>query len=167
MEERRWYEEFKRVTKEHTYSGGSFVVYKGFKVTKGLDGFYDIWDCRRSEYDLDIMPQHRAMFNTVGVILGVSTISYLKNKLIVDEIVDEIAVLYDKRTMAKNNLAVYNGSEISTDAFIEYVRINKKRGRLANKNIDILTNELFLVKERIKDYEVKYMQEVCTKISRD
>ena len=162
MEERRWYEEFKKVSKEHTYSGGSFIVYKGFKATKSLEGFYDIWDCRRSEYDLDILPQHRVMFSTVGVILGVSTISYLKNKLMVGEIVDEIAVLYDKRTIAKNNLDKYNLSmydspEILIDAFIEHVRINKKRERLANKNIDILTNELFLVKERIKDYEVRYM----------
>lgn len=138
-----WYNEAVKVTREFKILGMNFIIYKGFKISKKNDGEYILQDVRYEEEYTDVSLEEFALMQKKGFIKAVDEINHSLNLQRIKEYTKKIEFLYAKRKKAK--------LEMQKD-----VRLNKKRIKLANKNIDILVDQMFLFESRIEQFNIKY-----------
>ena len=141
-----WYKEALNVTKEFKVKGISFIIYKGFKIAKYDSGFYLLQDVREDDFYSEVIDSEYKMIVEKGFVKAVDEINHKLNIKRVRDYTKQVEFLYFKRKKAKVNLK-------------KDIRLNKKRIKLANKNIDILVDQMFLFKTRINQFNNKYKLE--------
>lgn len=138
-----WYNEAIKVTREFKVLDIRFIIYKGFKISKKNDDEYILQDVRYEEHYTTVSVKEFALMQKKGFVRAVDEVNHLLNLQRVKEYTKKIEFLYAKRKKAK--------TEMRKD-----VRLNKKRIKLANKNIDILVDQMFLFQSRIEQFNNKY-----------
>jgi hypothetical protein len=96
---KNWYEEAIKVTLEHETRDSSFIIYKGFKITKTGDD-YQIEYTRSSDFYTSVSDKNLELFKNKGFIKGASFLGYNRDKKRVSYYLGEIAELYEKRAEA-------------------------------------------------------------------
>lgn len=140
---RKWFEEASSVCNIQKDVNGDFIIYKGFKITKGELESYKIEDVRHSEFYSAISLSDYGTFIIKGFIAGADFLSNDRNIKRVVSYKSEIKTLETKRRLAKK--------EIKLD-----VRLNKKRIRLAEDRILELRDLIVITETRIKQFNSKY-----------
>ena len=140
---KRWYEEVAQVTKIHETISEEFVVYKGFKLSKLLDGSYIIKDTRFSNMYSNVSDNVMKQFEKLGIIKGIDTIGFERDKRRVESYKRRTGRLYDKRIKFKKELP-------------KNKRLNEKRIRNINKRISDFVDLIFYYDTRVKQYNSKY-----------
>lgn len=138
-----WYKEAVKVTREFKLLDMSFIIYKGFKISKAVNGEYLLQDVRYDENYSEVSLREFSLMQKKGFVKAVDEINHKLNLQRVKEYTKKIEFLYAKRKKAR--------AEMKKD-----VRLNKKRIKLANKNIDILVDQMFLFETRIEQFNNKY-----------
>ena len=138
-----WYGDALNFTNEHTFRGGTFIMYKGFKITKeDKEGTYEIVLTRESEFYQSISKRHLRVLNRHGFIKGCDRISLAYHT---DEIVrlkKYVVEMYGKRGTAKRLMS-------------QDVRLNTKRVKLLNNNISIALDQVFMHQSKISQLKRK------------
>lgn len=134
-----------KVSKEFKTVESSFIIYKGFKIEREGTS-YTLLDTRLNENYSNVVPFELDLMKEIGFIEACDTLSQQRSIKMVSKLTKQIEYLYSKRKKAKKN--------IDKDR-----RLNLKRIRLANKNIDILADQIFLFKSRINQFNNKYKNE--------
>lgn len=134
------FEEVKNVGKYLTLGDCSFVIYKGFKVTKFDNGSYKLEDTRRSDFYSDLLPQDVEAIIDLGYIKGIDYIYYKNNLRRLKDSERRIENLYNKKIELKNN------TKIDKQAYDKNLAIYNKN---INENIDLM----FLCKSRVGQYK--------------
>lgn len=138
-----WYEEALKVTKEFKVNEITFIIYKGFKITKFSKEKFLLEDVRHDDFYTPLSKEDLTGIEQKGFVKAVDEIRYYLDKGRLDSCTKRIEYLYKKRKKAKKDMS-------------KDVRLNRKRIRLANKNIDILVDRIFLYQTRIEQFEHKY-----------
>lgn len=138
-----WYRESVKVAREFKVLGVSFIIYKGFKISKLGGGEYLLQDTRYEDEYSEVSLEDFSLMQKKGFVRAVDEINHKLNLQRIGEYTKKIEALYAKRKKAK--------ADMKKD-----VRLNKKRIRLANKNIDILVDQMFLFESRIEQFNNKY-----------
>jgi hypothetical protein len=138
-----WFKEASNVSTIYEFNKEDAIIYKGFKLSSYLDGTYQIKDARFEDNYSDVKPVELLEIRSKGFIKGVDDISHRLTKQRLASYKKRVESFYSKRKKAKR--------EMSKD-----VRLNKKRIRNINKNIDILVDEMFLCHSRINQFNNKY-----------
>lgn len=119
-----------------------FIIYKGFKILKDGDR-YTMQDVRFSNMYSVVKPENYRLFIEKGFIEGADMICFKRNKRRIISYKKRAELLYDKRRRFKK--------ELNKDR-----RLNEKRIRNINRNIDYQVDNLFLYKTRINQHKIKY-----------
>jgi len=91
-----WYQEAKKRTLVHTEADKTFVIYKGFKITKSEDS-YSILYTRSSDFYTEISDAQRRIFIKEGFVEGARRLSHIRNKRRVKYYQDKMKRLYTKK----------------------------------------------------------------------
>lgn len=138
-----WYEEAIKVTRVFSIPSESFIIYKGFKITKTEENEYFIKDVRFTNMYSNVNDITVSHFKKFGFVKGVDIISFKRDTKRIDTYKKRTVTLYDKRKKAKK--------EISKDR-----RLNEKRIRNIDKKIDEYVDLIFYYQTRINQYNIKY-----------
>lgn len=84
------------------YSGSTFIIYKGFKITS-VDGCFKIEDTRKSDFYTDVTKFDLKFFNKHGFIKSCDLLSEKRNKLRTEKYTKVLEKLYaDKQALIKS-----------------------------------------------------------------
>ena len=142
--EQIWFEEASKVLEVFDFKREQAIIYKGFKLSKYLDGTYSLKDGRTDDEDyVGLSPDDLNKLEGKDFILGVDQISH---KLTLEKIGlcrKRAERFYSKRKKANRDMQ-------------KDVRLNEKRIRNININIDILVDQIFLYQSRVNQFNKKY-----------
>jgi hypothetical protein len=142
--EQIWFEGASKVLEVFDFKREQAIIYKGFKLSKYLDGTFSIKDGRTDDEDyVGVNKEDLNKLEGKDFILGIDQISH---KLTLEKIRDctkKAEKFYSKRRKANR--------EMQKD-----VRLNQKRIRNININIDILVDQIFLYQSRVNQFNNKY-----------
>jgi len=140
-----WFEEASSELRVFTFEEEEAIFHSGFKISRGRKdpNLYKLRDARFSDDYSFVRPKEIKEIRLKGFIKGVDDISNRLTLKRTEEYKKRVSILYAKRKRANR--------EMSKD-----IRLNKKRIRNANKNIDILVDQIFLFQAKTTQYNNKY-----------
>lgn len=138
-----WFEEASKVLRVFDFKREQAIIHKGFKLSQYPDGTYKIKDARFEDDYSEVKPSELSEIREKGFIRGVDEISHRLTIKRLNAYTKRVETFYAKRKKAQR--------EMQKD-----VRLNKKRIRNINKNIDILIDQIFLCRTRISQFNNKY-----------
>lgn len=139
-----WFEEASELTQVFSVLDYEFIIYKGFKITKNLEGEYSIQDTRFSNMYTPVNSICYKIFKEIGFIKGSDRISFERDVKRIETYKKRTGLLYDRRRKFKNQLP--NNKEL-----------NYKRIRNINKRIQDYVDLIFFYQTRIKQFNFKYI----------
>jgi len=119
-----------------------FIIYKGFKIIRQYDTYY-IKDVRFNNMYSEVSKKCYSEFVSKGFIKGADNICFRRNR-------DRI-LYYKKRAEMLYNKRIKFSKELDSNR-----RLNEKRIRNLNKNIEESIDHMFLYKTRVNQYKTKY-----------
>jgi hypothetical protein len=123
-----------------SYSDGTSLIYKGFRLFKKLDDTYTIQDVRGSEFYSPVKKEDLALLESLGFIKGCDIIMLNRDKLRVETYTRKIEKLSRlKREHTKNK--------------------DVKKVKICNKNMNDYIDLLFFYKTRLTQLKNKYHEE--------
>ena len=138
-----WYKEaLDRGLKVFKFGNLKCIFYKGFKITKSLDDIF-IQDIRKSNMYNDLSKSDFKLMKKKGFIRGADDSCYFRDLRRIKSYTAKVERMYEKRKKFKKQ-------------FNKNPRLNEKRIRNLNRNIDVLVDQLFVFQVRVKQYEEKY-----------
>lgn len=142
---KEWFDEVGRNNvKIHHSKESEFVIYKGFKLSKSIDGF-TIQDVRRSDFYDDVKIKEHNILCKLGFIRGADLIVHRRNVKRVSVYTRLLEKTYSDRKLFSSKLR-----PLKTREFY------KKKIRNCQDNIKKYIDLLFLYKSRVEQYNLKY-----------
>jgi len=142
-EVKQWFIEVSRVAQVHNFKHQDAIFYKGFKLSDDRKGSFELYDVRKSDDYTRVKPKDLKKIRSMGFILAVDEISY---RLTIERF----------KTYRKKAELLYAKKKRANKDMKKDVRLNKKRIRNADKNIDVLVDQILLCQSRINQHESKY-----------
>jgi hypothetical protein len=138
----KWFKEVEGVTPIHETKGGTFIIYKGFKISF-IEGVYHMYDVRFSNLYTSVVQKDLNLFSKHGFIKGADIINYNRNSKRVLSYKKRTEILYDKRAKFKKEMP-------------KNPKLNQKRIKNINIRIRDYVDQMFLYQNRIQDFNNKY-----------
>lgn len=138
-----WYEEAIKDHKVFNTVKESFVIYRGFRISKDIDNQFEIKDVRLDDNYTNITRSSHSQLRSRGFTEGCDYVSVGRARIGVAKLRNTIERMYAKRKKFK--------SLIRKDK-----RLNEKRIKNINKNVGILVDQIFLYNTRINQFNLKY-----------
>lgn len=139
----RWFDEASNVLRVHNFKDGSAIFYKGFKLSCDSKNNFKILDIRFSDDYQEVKPKELEEIRGQGFIRGVDEINQRLSQKRLKACIKKVETYYSKKKRAKRDMH-------------KDVRLNKKRIRNLDKNIDIVVDEILLHRMRISQFNNKY-----------
>jgi hypothetical protein len=144
-EKGKWFYEAHSILKNRVFTTPSevFIIYKGIRISEDEEGFH-IKNARGELDDYEDIHSHDILtLSEHGFVKGCDYLCYNRDLEEITRLESEIVRLIDKRKKFK--------AELPKNA-----RLNKKRIRNINKNVRILSDEIFFRKVRSNQFKIKY-----------
>ena len=138
---RQWFNEaVENRQKVFATSDSDFIIYKGFKITKSIDGNYEIQDVRMNDFYSKVMEKDFIILTNLGFIKGADKISYERNLRRVAIYTKKLEKLYTEREMCKKKLPTN-------------VKFYEKKLKNCQENIGKYIDLMFFYKSQVVQYE--------------
>lgn len=138
-----WFDDVSNVLRVHDFNNESAIFYKGFKLSRDFKNNFKIVDTRFDDDYQEVKPKELEEIREKGFIRGVDEINQRLSQKRLKACIKKVETYYAKKKRAKR--------EMHKD-----VRLNKKRIRNLDKNIDIVVDEILLHRMRISQFNNKY-----------
>lgn len=138
-----WFDEAKDVLRVHNFDKEQAIFYKGFRLSVDSEGQLSIQDIRFDDDYQEVKTKELEEISEKGFIRGVDEINQRLSERRLKACIKKVETYYAKKKRAKR--------EMHKD-----VRLNKKRIRNLDKNIDIVVDEILLHRMRISQFNSKY-----------
>src|SRR5690606_8400224 len=103
---KQWFDEaIENHIKVFTAPESEFIIYKGFKITKTIDGNYIIQDVRINNFYSKVSDKDLSVLTTLGFIKGVEKLSYDRNLRRVVIYTKKLEKLYSEREICQKRMS--------------------------------------------------------------